>query len=100
MNQAQRRLLILFKALADENRLRILEELKGGERSVTELVESLGISQPLVSHHLRELKLAGLVDRRKQGPFVFYRIRDLRIFDLLNQAQSLFPEAGNEEGSL
>lgn len=88
--EIQEHILLLFKALGDENRLRILYELKGNrELSVGELVEKLEISQPLVSHHLRELKTAGLVVSRKKGPYVFYRLRDSRVFDLIALAQSI-----------
>ncbi|QJA06485.1 winged helix-turn-helix transcriptional regulator [Thermosulfurimonas marina] len=78
-----------FKALGEENRLRILEALKEGELSVGELVSRLELSQPLVSHHLRELKLAGLVTSRKEGPYVFYRLKSSRVFELFRLAQSL-----------
>ncbi len=86
----------LFKALGDENRLRILLALKDREISVGELVEKLEISQPLVSHHLRELKLAGLVTSRKKGPYVFYRLKDPRVFELLALAQSIMGGFQNE----
>ncbi len=88
------RLTHLFKTLADENRLRILYVLKEKEISVGELVTKLELSQPLVSHHLRELKLAGLVTSRKSGPYVFYRLKKPQIFELISLAQSL---AGGKE---
>ncbi|WP_456432584.1 ArsR/SmtB family transcription factor [Thermosulfuriphilus sp.] len=76
-----------FKALADENRLRIVNVLMGGEHSVGQLVEELGLSQPLVSHHLRELKMGGLVTTRREGPFIYYSLKDrqrtMAIFDLV-----------------
>jgi len=87
-----RQLSVLFKILGDENRLRILHELREKEASVGELVNRLEISQPLVSHHLRELKLAGLVTSRKSGPYVFYRLSKPRVFDLFALAQSLVGE--------
>ena len=56
-----------FNAVAEPRRRQILDLLAGGERSVTELVESLGLSQPLVSKHLRVLREVGLVRVRDEG---------------------------------
>jgi DNA-binding transcriptional ArsR family regulator len=55
------------KALADVNRLRIVRYLADGPASVGELIDHVGISQPLVSHHLRRLREAGLVVSRRAG---------------------------------
>lgn len=55
------------KALADVNRLRIVRRLADGPSTVTELIEQVGLSQPLVSHHLKRLRDAGLVDTRRAG---------------------------------
>ncbi|MEW6426927.1 MAG: ArsR/SmtB-type metalloregulator TsoR [Thermodesulfobacteriota bacterium] len=66
----------LAKALADENRLRILAVIGGGKKTVTRIVEEVGISQPLVSHHLKELKRALLVRVERNGPFVLYELAD------------------------
>jgi DNA-binding transcriptional ArsR family regulator len=63
-----------FNAVAEPRRREILDLLAGGERSVTELVESLGLSQPLVSKHLRVLREVGLVRVRDEGRQRFYRL--------------------------
>lgn len=55
------------KALADVNRLRIVRRLAEGEASVNDLINHVGLSQPLVSHHLKRLRVAGLVDTRRVG---------------------------------
>ena len=55
------------KALADVNRLRIVRRLADGEASVAELIAHVGLSQPLVSHHLKRLRVAGLVATRRVG---------------------------------
>lgn len=55
------------KALADVNRLRIVRRLAEGQATVTDLIEHVGLSQPLVSHHLRRLREAGLVETRRVG---------------------------------
>ena len=55
------------KTLADVNRLRICRVLADRPATVTELIEAVGLSQPLVSWHLRRLRAAGLVETRRQG---------------------------------
>ncbi|HYM84299.1 MAG TPA: metalloregulator ArsR/SmtB family transcription factor [Candidatus Dormibacteraeota bacterium] len=55
------------RALADVNRLRIVRRLANGPSTVTELIEQVGLSQPLVSHHVRRLRDAGLVETRRVG---------------------------------
>ena len=73
-----------FKALADEGRLALLSTLQGGEKSVGELAEATGRPQPNVSQHLASLTHAGLVEARREGNRVFYRIADptvMRICD-------------------
>ena len=63
----------LFRALADEVRLRVVHVLQAAELSVAELVEVLGLPQSTVSRHLKPLRDAGLVDTRREGTSVFYR---------------------------
>ena len=71
-----------FKVLAEPMRLRILEALRGGEKSVSELVEETGASQANVSKHLNLLFRHRMVGRRKEGLNVYYRIADPTIFEL------------------
>jgi ArsR family transcriptional regulator, zinc-responsive transcriptional repressor len=73
----------LSKSLSDENRLRILGCVGHGKKSVTGIVEELGLSQPLVSHHLRELKRSLLVRIERSGPFIYYELSDSRILDVV-----------------
>ncbi|MDQ6635425.1 MAG: metalloregulator ArsR/SmtB family transcription factor [Gemmatimonadota bacterium] len=65
-----------FRALGDETRLRLLELLTSGEKSVAELMELTVLGQSLVSHHLRTLREAGLVTDRRDGRWVYYSIAD------------------------
>ena len=65
----------MFEAIAEPTRRRILDELRDGERTVTQLVAVTGLSQPGVSKHLRVLRDAGLVDARPDGQLRRYRIR-------------------------
>lgn len=77
------------KALADENRLRILLAPTRGKKSVSRIVEELGISQPLASHHLKELKRALLVKVERSGPFIYYDLVDRSIVTILTDLHSL-----------
>ena len=72
-----------FKALADETRVRILHALLGGEASVGELTDLLGMSQSAVSHQLRILRAMRLVRGRRAGRLVFYSLDDDHIERLL-----------------
>jgi ArsR family transcriptional regulator len=62
-----RELRAFHKALSDVNRLRIVRRLAEGEASTAELIAHVGLSQPLVSHHLKRLRVAGLVETRRVG---------------------------------
>jgi ArsR family transcriptional regulator, arsenate/arsenite/antimonite-responsive transcriptional repressor len=79
MNNSQQLLEMeaLFKALADRTRLRILGLLLTGEVCVCDIHESLKIPQPKASRHLAYLRRAGLVDTRRQGLWVHYRLGSL-----------------------
>ena len=76
-------IVFLAKALADETRVRILVSLIQGKKTVSALVEELGISQPLASHHLKELRRALLVTVERSGPFIYYELVDLRITTII-----------------
>ena len=68
-----------FRALGDETRLRLLQLLNDGERTVGDLMDATGLGQSLVSHHLRTLRQAGLVMTRREGRWVHYAIVDAAI---------------------
>jgi DNA-binding transcriptional ArsR family regulator len=74
-----------FRVLGDPTRIRLLERLRRGEATVTELVGVTGASQQNVSKHLGILRQAGIVDRRKQGTASLYRIADQGVFRLCEQ---------------
>ena len=80
----------LLKALADSTRLRILSLLSRyeGEVCVFEIVESFTLEQPTISHHLRVLRDAGVVDCRKKGLWAYYYVRR----EALKRAQDLINE--------
>ena len=72
----------LFRILAEPTRLRLLQELRAGERTVGELVRRLDLKQANASKQLGELHDAGLVARERDGNEVRYRIADAMVFDL------------------
>jgi ArsR family transcriptional regulator, arsenate/arsenite/antimonite-responsive transcriptional repressor len=65
-----------FRALGDETRLRIIEHLASGERSVSDLMARLDLGQSLMSHHLRILRESGLVSDRRNGRWIHYSIAE------------------------
>ncbi len=69
-----RKTALIFKALGDENRIRILLLLQNGEICACKLLEALNITQPTLSHHMRILCDAGVVDNRKDGKWMYYKI--------------------------
>ena len=69
-----RKTALIFKAFCDENRLQILEQLRGGEKCACRLLEELSISQPTLSHHMKILCDSGIVLGRKEGKWMHYRI--------------------------
>lgn len=82
----------LFAALADENRLRLLHLMRGGEICVCFLQEALKTNQPKISRHLGHLRRAGLVEARRQGKWMHYKLKPLPqpLQKLLNQSLALF----------
>jgi ArsR family transcriptional regulator, zinc-responsive transcriptional repressor len=79
----------LAKALSDSNRLRILIFISGGKKSVSSIVDELALSQPLVSHHLKELKRSLLVKVERQGPFIYYELSDARVLDVVQNLSEI-----------
>ena len=73
----------LFRGFADPSRLSILEALRDGPRSVSDVVEITGLSQPNTSNHLACLLDCGLVEREQSGRFAYYRLSDDRVAALL-----------------
>ena len=79
-----------FRALAHPARIRILEVLTSGERSVQELQQALALDQPLVSQQLAVLRGKNIVVTRKEGTTVRYALRDPRVAALLATAREIF----------
>jgi ArsR family transcriptional regulator, cadmium/lead-responsive transcriptional repressor len=82
----------LFRGFADPSRLSILEALRDGEHTVSELVQVTGLTQPNVSNHLACLRDCGLVGLRQQGRFAHYSLSDARVAQLLGLADELLAD--------
>ena len=78
-----------FKVFSEPNRLAVLDALRQGPLNVTAVVEHTGLSQALVSKHLKLLTIAGVVKRRPEGSLVFYAVIDPQSFQLLADAEKL-----------
>ena len=70
----ERKTALIFKAFCDENRIRILKLLRGGEKCACKLLEEMSISQPTLSHHMKILCDSGIVTGRKEGKWMHYSI--------------------------
>jgi len=75
----------LLKILGDSNRLGIVMSIGREARSVTEIIDATGLSQTLVSFHLRVLRNAGIVRTERAGPFIYYSLSRPLILDILTE---------------
>jgi DNA-binding transcriptional ArsR family regulator len=80
----------LFKALAHPARIRILELLREGEKSVTEMQLAMAAEGSTVSQQLAILRMKNLVETRRDGNVIFYRLRDRQVNKLLDVARQMF----------
>lgn len=92
-------LIDILKALGHPLRLRIIEALQGGERSVSELEDATGIVQPALSQQLAVIRSAGLVQTRKAAKLVFYRIDQETFRALHDRIGHLAPAPASTEGN-
>jgi DNA-binding transcriptional ArsR family regulator len=90
----------LFRALGHPARIRVLELLADGERSVGDIAAAVGLESSNLSQQLAVLRHAGLVTTRKQGPSVIYRIRDRALVSLLATAKKLLINSLSESQEL
>lgn len=83
-----RELRVFHKALADVNRLRIVRRLAEGPATIGDLIDTVGLSQPLVSWHVARLKAAGVVETKRTGREVFCQLR-ANVFDEVAERQRI-----------
>jgi DNA-binding transcriptional ArsR family regulator len=82
----------LCKSLSDPKRLQIIQELRGGEKSVSELAGILGLKQSNTSQHLGVLRRVGVIIPRKEGHTVYYRLADAKIAEACDLVHELIGE--------
>jgi len=82
----------LFRGFADPSRLAILEALRSGPLSVTQIICATGLNQPNTSNHLACLRDCGLVSTRQSGRQVFYELSDQRVILLLEYSEGLLAD--------
>ncbi len=85
----------LLKVLSNENRLLILCELSKGPQSVNSLLEKLQITQSGISQHLAILKSNGILDYDKKAQTIYYKVKDERIFKLLETIKETYCQQEN-----
>jgi ArsR family transcriptional regulator, cadmium/lead-responsive transcriptional repressor len=78
----------VFAGISEPTRLHIILVLLDGERNVSELVSAVGSSQGRVSMHLQCLRWCGFVESERRGKYVYYRVRDERVQELINLARA------------
>lgn len=78
-----------LKILSDSNRLRIIYFIGNERKSVSEIIQSLCLPQPLVSHHLRVLKEGHILEPEREGVFIYYRITKPRLIETLLELQRI-----------
>lgn len=88
-----KKLQLIFQTLSDYNRLGIISFICEKESSVGEIVKATKLSQPLVSHHLRVLKENRILETKRNGPFIYYYIRDKKILHAINMFLELFKDS-------
>ncbi len=74
MRMGEKRAADIFKALCDENRIKILKMLRTGEKCACVILEDMNITQPTLSHHMKILCDSGIVKGRKEGKWIHYSI--------------------------
>jgi DNA-binding transcriptional ArsR family regulator len=90
----------LFRVLGHPARVRILEILRDGDQSVGALQAELSLDSSGTSQHLAALRRIGLVQSRREGTSVYYRVDDERVFDLLNAGRDIITRQLAEQQSI
>lgn len=79
----------IFKALGDSTRLKILECVRSGEKCICEIIPETGKSQPTVSQHLKILKIAGLINEKREGTRILISVAHNEIYDIIDAIKKL-----------
>lgn len=79
----------IFKALGDTTRLKILECVRNEEKCICEIIPETGKSQPTVSQHLKILKIAGLINEKREGTRILISVAHNEIYDIIDTIKKL-----------
>jgi len=90
----------ILKALAQPTRLKILELLRGGEKCICEIVPAINGEQSNISRHISLMQKSHLVTTRKDGVRVMVKVRDPKIFEILDKVSSLLKNQMKEQEKL
>lgn len=89
-----------LKAIAQSTRLKILYFLKDGEKCACEIIPRMKEDQSSISRHLTNLKNAGILESRKEGVSVYYKIKDKRVFTILGLVDDIIKAQVKEEAKV
>ena len=89
MNSAANYLADLLKSLAQPTRLKIIDFLREGERCVCEIFPAIDEEQSNTSRHLSYMQTHGILSRRKEGVRIYYAVKHLEVFEIINRAQAI-----------
>jgi len=81
-----------FMAIASDQRIKIIEALRSGEKSSSELINLLQLDPSVVSRHLMMLRNAGLINARKEGVSLFFAVADKRLFQIIDVATEMIKD--------
>lgn len=95
-----RKRLDVCKAIANANRLQILDFLRDGEKCVCEIIPAVEMEQSSVSQHLNVLKSAGILTSRREGQHVLYTVRNEKVFGVMDAVDALLVVELEEAGEL
>ncbi len=90
----------ICKTLASPVRIEILATLKGGEKSVTELIEILGISKANVSQHLAVMRIKGILNSRREGVNIYYSVANPKVIQACGLMREVLSELLTESGKM
>jgi len=88
---------IIFQTLGDANRIRIIRFIDNKIRSVNEIVNATSMSQPLVSHHLKVMKNSRILETSRQGPFIYYKLKNTELLKAIGMFSEIFKDSEFEK---
>jgi len=98
--QVDKKIARILRSISQPARIRILLAIGEGEACVCHMEAILGYRQAYISQHLMELRKVGIVDDRREGRYIYYRLHDLRMLDLIRLAERLVGLTAEETQAL